>query len=1080
MSFANGRLLLGSGYWLDPVVGALRDTLPIAGEQTMSAVSEPRQRAYTVSWDATGMRVDLLDFNTSARLERIPLPLAHSVASRLVPMITRAAVVTADGRLALVHFGETPHQARTELRVTAELESPGVLLGETVRLRIQGFNVGNYAAESVRLSVRLPADTAFVSFTSPDGVCEVLDGVALCTVPRLEPGASAFAVLEVRPEVAGGLRLTGGITSRAEERDLQNNRAEAWLPVQVTTRDDTAQALSPEVVEVVANDGNFRLLASVSMSDPVFPGAVIAVDTRTGGIQALPATLDRPGRLELSTDGKFLHVLENGRRLARLVMPGGHRDDSFVWDESASGGPIEHFAAAPGNPRRLVVSRDGWIAAYEDGRRLGGEMPLGRELRFYSGDEFLAHEPNSVPTITTRLRLGPGGLEALEEIGRDVVVNGMVVQDGRLYSPYGLVFDLPAVRYAGRFLRPGLQGMAPNRWAVTTFLETRPDGRITLRFCWSESRVEIGQVTVSPRGFGGSRLIRWGDRGLAFLSGGRLHLVTASALPDQPSTDLEVTATWLPADPGRLRARIAWANRGEETLRRGVGTVRLSPAAQLDGIPGEPGTVVQDNGLAVLLPELLPGQQWTAEIAATRLNNDAAFLAARGTSANHDLNDANNRAVLADTAPVRDAGGTLHVPIRAFDAVYDSRSRQFILSLDPLVWPAEPLLGLLAIDSRSGQATRWAPTRGVPRRLALAPGGHSLLVGLDDGQRVDRHRMPDLSWDLGIDSARTLHPELTDIAVAPGNGRIAAISRAGQLQIFDDDVPRVPEALERHAASLIEFGADAEYLWGANHLETDSTVKRFRIDGTGAHLEDFRPAIFQSFGDDFRIRGSRLYFASGEIVDSATLNLVGFAAGRFPGGLVAADDLPGRVLNAERLSSPIQVTEADRDLGMGEIPADFGNFSERVALQRWGADGVGVLDRDALHLMRSPLLAPAPDADTDGDGLPDGWELEGGLDPRRRDADEDPDGDFQSNADEWIAGTDPGETSDRLALEIRADRTARFFGRIGRRYRMEQAETLTSPWTPLDIVWDGTDAFIETPPFGETISGLYLRLRIVE
>ena len=46
-------------------------------------------------------------------------------------------------------------------------------------------------------------------------------------------------------------------------------------------------------------------------------------------------------------------------------------------------------------------------------------------------------------------------------------------------------------------------------------------------------------------------------------------------------------------------------------------------------------------------------------------------------------------------------------------------------------------------------------------------------------------------------------------------------------------------------------------------------------------------------------------------------------------------------------------------------------------------------------------------ADTDGDGLPDAWEIDSGLDANTSDAEEDPDDDRLSNADEFELGTEP-------------------------------------------------------------------------
>jgi hypothetical protein len=72
------------------------------------------------------------------------------------------------------------------------------------------------------------------------------------------------------------------------------------------------------------------------------------------------------------------------------------------------------------------------------------------------------------------------------------------------------------------------------------------------------------------------------------------------------------------------------------------------------------------------------------------------------------------------------------------------------------------------------------------------------------------------------------------------------------------------------------------------------------------------------------------------------------------------------------------------------------------------SDGDGLSNLDEYQNGTDPL-----DDDTDGDGMPDGWEVQYGLDPLVDDAQEDLDGDGFSNIVEYNMGTEPNNAASK-------------------------------------------------------------------
>ncbi|MEM7395929.1 MAG: hypothetical protein AAF492_26650, partial [Verrucomicrobiota bacterium] len=90
-------------------------------------------------------------------------------------------------------------------------------------------------------------------------------------------------------------------------------------------------------------------------------------------------------------------------------------------------------------------------------------------------------------------------------------------------------------------------------------------------------------------------------------------------------------------------------------------------------------------------------------------------------------------------------------------------------------------------------------------------------------------------------------------------------------------------------------------------------------------------------------------------------------------------------------------------------------------------------------------------ADTDRDGLLNVWEQQHGLNPNHAiDAGQDPDGDGETNLEEFLADTDPGDARSLLQfLGVDPDATLRWMGGRAVKQVLECASTLDGPWIPV-------------------------------
>jgi len=107
---------------------------------------------------------------------------------------------------------------------------------------------------------------------------------------------------------------------------------------------------------------------------------------------------------------------------------------------------------------------------------------------------------------------------------------------------------------------------------------------------------------------------------------------------------------------------------------------------------------------------------------------------------------------------------------------------------------------------------------------------------------------------------------------------------------------------------------------------------------------------------------------------------------------------------------------------------------------------------------------PTGTVDSDGDGMPDDWEIAHNLNPQIKDNDADPDGDGATNYEEFIAGTDP-QSKDQVFKATFNGAAGVPSGNLvwtsvaGKQYRIFVTDSLSSPfqiYTTVSSAGDGS------------------------
>lgn len=297
----------------------------------------------------------------------------------------------------------------------------------------------------------------------------------------------------------------------------------------------------------------------------------------------------------------------------------------------------------------------------------------------------------------------------------------------------------------------------------------------------------------------------------------------------------------------------------------------------------------------------------------------------------------------------------------------------------------------------------------------------------------------------------------------PGGGGVSSLAEVGNGRVDPDE----------QGADALDFAANLAF---TNFLPSIGVI-------LGDEFGDFTSASFGRFHT--RLRGGQGAFRLGaELTPVPGTRLNQFNQSPQTGGFPGEENA-----NFIQLSIPLSalgVTRAGQTIKLAAIVGlaavrtnldqqtrEFDTSALALAMQGSGFDPVAIEgvpvrlaldplgdeDGDGLPNAEEERAGTDPfQADSDQDGLPDGWEVAHRLNPLSgagHDGPEgDPDGDGFSNAREFQNGTDPRDA--RSGVRLRVERVAAQRWRFswsslaGRRYQLESTDNLRTPFLPLN------------------------------
>jgi fibronectin type III domain protein len=354
-------------------------------------------------------------------------------------------------------------------------------------------------------------------------------------------------------------------------------------PVESTTR------LSLGANDIVFDPTSGRIYASIAAPAGRRGNSLVWIDPYSGAVGPAVPVGPEPGLLALSDPRRYLYVALDGSGSVRRFDlaaagpdPGAGLEFSLGQDVSGGRFSVIDMKGVPGAPDSVAVVRvhsrefptDPEVLVFDGG--LARQFSVSQSYPSHSiafskrPDLLYGLEDNGRSSALRRMILDPTGV-MLRELkpepipGRSV---GMVLDEGRIYTPSGYMVDPEARQVVGQI--PGLpEPPADRRWfdppalvaadssVGRVFYLTDDGGSYTLRAFDEQTLQPLGTLPVDGVQGIPTRLIRWSADGLAIrTSDGQVLLIRTSLVPRVDARVTLDTALVVGGQPVQAQVRL--------------------------------------------------------------------------------------------------------------------------------------------------------------------------------------------------------------------------------------------------------------------------------------------------------------------------------------------------------------------------------------------------------------------------------------------------------------------------------------------------------------------------------------------